>query len=512
MAQPDQVLPSSDEAEEQVIGSCLLDGNETIARCLGASVTPNSFLRPENRLLYSTIIDLHQSSPPVSLETLVEELRGRLLLEDAGGIPHLMAITRKTPTTTHAGYFIQKLREKEDLRTIIMVAARTLEAATNPTAGRTEIDKLKADISATLNAGEPTGCEQGYTVWTPAQFEAHVPPADDALLFEGKEVYVRDGDTVLLLGAGGVGKSRLSRHLAEAQILGEDFVGFSTSGPPRRWLLVGNENSATRFKHELALRRSALTDSQWGLLNKHLLIQALVGEGDASLALDDPHALKRWNATAKAIKPEVLGLDPWESVILGGDCNDAAATRESVRILRSIFTPYNPRFTLLLVHHAREGAEAARKAEGFDSGSFGKGSKTLRAIARFVINVAPQDADDGGKVVLACGKANNSRKFVTRGAVLDEGTMTYALDHAFDLHAWRANVEGKKGGLSCSIADVVEAVKTGHHRTGDIVRAVKEATGACARTIKTRIAAACTAGYLSKCPPQGNYTLGRNKL
>jgi len=241
-------------------------------------------------------------------------------------------------------------------------------------------------------------------------------------------------------------------------------------------------------------------------------IQALLTDADADISLDDEAALKRWQLTAAHVKPDIVVVDPWEAVIAGGDCNDSKATRASLGLLRSIFNRHSLRLSVMVVHHSREGAEAIRKAEGFDAGAFGKGSKTLRSMARFGLNMAPTDPDSGGTAVLACGKINDGRKFTTRGIVLDETSMSYALDHAFDLEGWRNDVEGKQRNLSCSIADVVNAVRDGNHAAGAIVETCKERTGASPRTIQTRLAEAEKAGYLAKCPPRGSYTLGNKRL
>ena len=348
-----------------------------------------------------------------------------------------------------------------------------------------------------------------FTIWRVSDFERFTPPADNAILGDDAgRVFWRDGQIALLIGPGGVGKSRLSLNWAVLQILGGARCGFKFFGPPRTWLFLGNENSTQRLKSDVAKLCAGLSVEQRALVEEHLAIQGPDPEGDDDLNLDDDKTVARLRLTAAAIKPDVVVFDPWEGVIKGADCNDAAATRESARLLKSIFYRHSARCSLLVIHHAREGAEAARKAEGFDAGAYAKGSKTLRSISRFAINVAPQDPQDGGRIVLACGKSNDEQPFSTRGAVLDESTGAYELDHDFDLDAWRADVEGRRGGKACAIRDVWEAVRAGQHSTGDIVRTVAGGTGASLRTIKRRLADAVHEHYLQPCPPRGHYTLG----
>ena len=352
-----------------------------------------------------------------------------------------------------------------------------------------------------------------FTIWKPSEFAQYSPPEDDAIVAEATgtagekdAIYWRDGQLALLVGPGGVGKSRLTLQLAVCQILSYDFLGFKLPGPPRRWLLLGNENSARRVKEELEALTGNQTEEKKKLLEENLRIQAVIDSSSDSLGLDDPEALKRIMAAAKDFKPDVLVIDPWEAFITGGDCNDSPKTRESVRLLRRIFSPHNERLALLIVHHSREGAEAIRKAEGFDAGGYVKGSKTLRSMARFAWNVAPGDAEDGREIVIVCGKINDARKFKTRGATLDE-TKAYNLNPDFSVDDWVSNVTGKHSGKSCTIKDVVTAVRDAHHTTKEIVDAVASITAAGARTIKRRLSDAVEGGYL-ECTERGRYELG----
>jgi len=146
-APPDRSPPHSAEAEEHVIACCLLDGSDSIARCLEARISAESFYFPANRLLFEVMLELYQKNPPVSLEILAEELKTRRQLEAVGGFPYLMQVTGKIPTTAHAGYFIEKVREKHLLRELIKTATGAVEQAYSFTGGLEEfVDKVEQDL------------------------------------------------------------------------------------------------------------------------------------------------------------------------------------------------------------------------------------------------------------------------------------------------------------------------------------------------------------------------------
>ncbi|MEO6995499.1 MAG: replicative DNA helicase [Lacunisphaera sp.] len=148
-AAPDRSPPHSAEAEEHVIACCLLDGSDTIARCLEARVTADCFYSQANRLLFQIMVELYQKSPPVTLEVLAEELKTRRQLEVIGGVQYLMQVTGKIPTTAHAAYFIEKVREKHLLRELIKAATGAVEQAYSFTGGLGEfVDKVEQELFA----------------------------------------------------------------------------------------------------------------------------------------------------------------------------------------------------------------------------------------------------------------------------------------------------------------------------------------------------------------------------
>lgn len=134
--------PSSEEAEQHVLATCLLDGDVTggtIDRALNAGLTVQSFYWPANGMLFGHIVRLKNNGQPVSLETLTMELIGNKAdLEAIGGLGYLMQVTSKVPTTAHAGYFIEKVMEKELLRQAIKAGTQTVEEAYNFTGGLDE--------------------------------------------------------------------------------------------------------------------------------------------------------------------------------------------------------------------------------------------------------------------------------------------------------------------------------------------------------------------------------------
>jgi replicative DNA helicase len=144
---PGRSLPHSVEAEEYLLSCCLLDGSETIARCLEARLVPAAFFIPANRIIYEKLCDIYQRRPPVDVNVLGEELKAARQLDAVGGYGYLVQISGRIPTTAQAQYFLDRVRELHLLRELIKVATGTVEECLNYQGGLEEfIDKVEQDI------------------------------------------------------------------------------------------------------------------------------------------------------------------------------------------------------------------------------------------------------------------------------------------------------------------------------------------------------------------------------
>jgi len=142
-----RTAPHSAEAEEFLLGCCLLDGAETIARCLEAKLAPEAFYGSANRTIYEKLLELYQKSPPVAIEVLAEELKASRQLDQIGGYPYLSQLSSRIPTTAQAPYFIDRVKELHLLRELIKVATSTVENCLNFSGGMPEfIDQIEQDI------------------------------------------------------------------------------------------------------------------------------------------------------------------------------------------------------------------------------------------------------------------------------------------------------------------------------------------------------------------------------
>lgn len=136
-----------------MIACCLLDGNDTILRAMAENVSVETFYFPANKELWEIVCRLHLTGKEVRLETVAEELKTTRKIEAVGGFRYLMQVTGKIPTTAHAGYFIETIREKQKLRELLRISMESVEKIYGFSGGFDEffegINKKLGDVGGT---------------------------------------------------------------------------------------------------------------------------------------------------------------------------------------------------------------------------------------------------------------------------------------------------------------------------------------------------------------------------
>jgi len=490
-------LPASEEAEEGLLGACLIEGGDSFKRSIQAGITADSFFFPSTRKVFTKLVEMDGRGIPLTDATLIQEMGNDL----PGGLPWLMQITSGIPTEAHTAYLIASVLEKSTKRTLIREAQILIEKAYNGT----ELPELAAQAEWAIRPlieRKTTGT--GFTVWQPAAFRAYQPPLNANILGGG---YLRRKQVTTLIGPPGVGKSRLSLWLACLHICGRQFAGLDMQNGPAKWLFFGNENDPLRQKTDLDWFYRSLTAPEQSKVDAHLFMHVIEKPDDGIIMLADADAFAKLCSTLKAVQPEVVVFDPWGNMIEGNE-NDNEEVRRTLRLLLRAIAANCPEASILVIHHARTGkATVAEAGNNYSGGNLSRGGKALVSAARCELALWPGDSEDSSKLVLTCEKANNVQKFEPKGLTFENGI--YQPDDNFDLQAWRDDIEGNRGGKSLSIRDVVEMVKAGAHTTSEITAKADEQFGVQRRTVQTRLTEACEKGYLQRCPPAGSYTLGK---
>lgn len=315
------------------------------------------------------------------------------------------------------------------------------------------------------------------------------------------------GQLTTVIGQGGTGKSRVTMQIALSQILGWSVAGLKTHPEPLKHLLIGTENSIYRQKSEYLKMTQSLSSAQRGAVDAHIFFHVVQEMDDAFINLGSDDIRRKWVDTLEHVNPDVVYIDPYGEVHIG-DINKDADVRHTLREITKVCRRFNPRTAIVVVHHGRTGRTNIAQAVGWDKGNFALGSKALYSGARSQINIAPADPEDPSRIILSCGKSNDSKPFDPVGLKLDEKTMLYGVDPTFDLQTWKDDVDGKQRGQSVSVRDVTDAIRDGKTRHKEILDHLIEGIGCSRATGARRISESLEKGYSRK-TSSGEYRLAK---
>jgi hypothetical protein len=358
---------------------------------------------------------------------------------------------------------------------------------------------------------------KGFELWKPSEFLDYEAPEGTFMLGDG---YVEAGAWTSLVGIGGLGKSRLAMWLAISIITGRDWCGLPTSQRTERCIIFCTENGLRRWKADLKNAKTVLSEDEWQLVEENLRCLAVTEEEDGVLLLSDPTVLEKLHLTLGEEPSALLVFDPLADMNVGDESKTTDMV-ETIRALKGVIRHTKSRSAaVVLVHHARTGASnIAQAGDNYSAGNFGRGAKALYSSVRCEIQLAPGDKDDANRIVLACGKANDTPKFKTRGIVFDG--VTYEVDPDFDVDAWRADVNGQRGNSTGpTVLEVARAVKdlcpfatSLPAKKSDIDDAMGVGAGETTRkTVGNKLRKAIKLDYLVKGTKVGEYLLGSKPI
>ncbi len=126
-----KVPPHDLEAEQAVLGSMLTDRDAVISAI--EILKEEDFYRPDNRAIYSAILNLYNRDEPIDIITVKSELESIGKFEQIGGLDYLVTLPDKVPTTANAIKYIKIVEEKSTLRNLIKTANEIIDLGYDPT-------------------------------------------------------------------------------------------------------------------------------------------------------------------------------------------------------------------------------------------------------------------------------------------------------------------------------------------------------------------------------------------
>jgi len=122
-----RVVPQATDLEKAVIGAVMLDKSATTT--VMEILRVESFYKPGHQIIYEAVTDLYHAQEPVDLMTVVEKLKKKNQLEDAGGVGYLIHLTNMVASSANVEYHARIVAQKFIQRELISVSTQTVNDA-----------------------------------------------------------------------------------------------------------------------------------------------------------------------------------------------------------------------------------------------------------------------------------------------------------------------------------------------------------------------------------------------
>ena len=120
-----RVPPHSEEAEQSVIGSILIDHDAV--GVAAENLKPEDFYNLRHKEIFEAILDLYHDGRAVDLVTLKSQLEQRGKLEAAGDMKYLTQVAAAVPNSVHIRQYIKIVKDKALYRRFIQLGNQVLQ-------------------------------------------------------------------------------------------------------------------------------------------------------------------------------------------------------------------------------------------------------------------------------------------------------------------------------------------------------------------------------------------------
>ncbi|MGW6616443.1 DnaB-like helicase N-terminal domain-containing protein [Streptomyces erythrochromogenes] len=232
------VPPHDADAEAAVLGSCMLSAD--IVDAVRNLLEGPDFYRPAHETVWRAILALRSEDKPTDPIVLSNRLGEQGDLDRVGGPAYIHRLADATPAVSGAVHYAGIVRRKADLRRLrasgMRTVQRTMEPGADPDSIRSEVAaEVRAEGERALASGQGRLSRFITDGWS---FVTESGADTDPLWGTREQTAWASGESLMLVGAPGVGKTTLAHQVVFARLgLADSVLGMPVA-PGKRVLYL----------------------------------------------------------------------------------------------------------------------------------------------------------------------------------------------------------------------------------------------------------------------------------
>lgn len=339
-----RAIPHDLEAEDAVLGACLLDAN-ALAKAL-MFVHPEDFYKPANGHIFAAMDALYRRGEKADSVTVTDELQRAGLLEAVGEPNQFIGLMAGVPSTAQVGHYGEIVVRHAAARRIAGIAS----LAADRVAAFADPYELADDLQAQLAA-----------IDMPVTSERQQARTLDEILLDSDNLapwvipgLVRNDWRVVIVAMEGSGKSTLLRQIGVCAAQGIHPLRFNRIDPVRV-LIVDLENPAAAIAETGQMLVDRLR-RELGDAYAPDMLRILMRPG--GMDLRTRHDRTELERELTIHRPDLVVIGPAYKMLYrregrGGQEGHEESTDPVLRVLDDLRTRHS--FALMIEHHAPQG-------------------------------------------------------------------------------------------------------------------------------------------------------------
>ncbi len=340
--------PQNLDAECAVLGACM--HKPDIIDAARPILGDGAFYRPAHETIWRALLTQHREGKPTDPIALIDLLEEQGDLQRIGGRPYVFQLANLHYGTGSAEHHAEIVRKKADLRRLRASAVRTLQRAQEPGADpeaiRSEVEtEVRAERERALASGQGRLNRFARDGWSFVKETG----ADAEPLWGTREKTVwASGESLMIVGAPGVGKTTLAHQVIFARLGLQETVLEMPVAPSRRVLYLAMD----RPKQIARAMDRRVFDSDEKILREGLV----VWEGPLPATLDkEPDLLADLAAAHQA---DTIVIDSLKDAVSTMVDDSAAVTFHNAR-MRALRNGVE----IMELHHQRKATADAPRGQ-----------------------------------------------------------------------------------------------------------------------------------------------------